>query len=223
MKSKIATIVLVVAVAACRGNERGDPGPTGPTGPAGPAGPTGPAGVAGSPGPPGPAGGRLRALTKDEDDLGFVYAFSLFTFGVAGSAPATVQVPMVLLKQQPSGSPPPPPVLVWRANQSGAPFPCTLLYESTDCTPTASSPIVAAPTSGASCVADDGHAYHPDLATEPATATFNSRRIASFDLTTFGFSWTCTAGSGTAPNVFAGIDSGAPPSVPSRIHFVALD
>ena len=38
---------------------------------------------------------------------------------------------MVLLKQEPSGSPAPPPILVWRANQSGAPFPCALLYEST--------------------------------------------------------------------------------------------
>ena len=222
-RCRAATLAFLSAVAACQGGERGDPGPAGPAGPAGPPGPGGPPGIAGPPGPTGPPSGRLRAFTKEGSDLGFVYAFSPFTFAIAGSPTATVQVPMVLLKQEPSGSPAPPPILVWRANQSGAPFPCALLYESTDCTPTAASPIVAAPTSGAACVADDGHAYLPDFASEGTTVTFNSRRLATFDLTTLAFVWTCSAAVDTATNVFAGIDGGAPRAVASRIHFVPAD
>jgi hypothetical protein len=130
---------------------------------------------------------------------------------------------MLLLKEQPAGTPAPPPVLVWRAFLSGAPFPCTVFYESADCSPTAGWPVVAAPQSGAACIDASGRAWAAPPATNPTTVTFGSRLTPSWDVVALDFSWACATPGGTATNILLGADMGVPPAVTSRIYWVPVD
>jgi hypothetical protein len=206
MSNRIRTAAAAVGallLASCA--QQGDVGPQGPSGPAG------------SP------SGRLRAHANDGTDLGFVYATFPMTV-TFGPTPAQGTVPMLLLKQQPPGNPLPEPVLVYRTPVTGEAVTCQILYESSDCTPTAGWPIVVAPASGNACLDPDGHAW---VAAPGATArnlAVGSRRIALWDGPAQSVSgWSCQSGSTTLYNVFAGSDRGVPPAIASRIYYLPAD
>jgi hypothetical protein len=215
----IASFVAATFLAACSG-EKGDPGAAGPSGPSGPAGAKG---DKGDPGPAGPAGGRLRAFTPEGTDLGFVHG--LFPMGVSLTTGGSTTLNMVLLKQQAPGTPAPAPALVWRFFLNGAAFPCTLFYETPDCTATAGWPIVGTPASGAACVDPAGHAWVAPPAVIPTSVAASSRLFAAWDPATLAFVWSCSTlnPASPVPNVTPGEDRGIPPAVTSRISCVPAE
>ena len=199
----------------------GPAGPTGPTGPAGSTGATGAQGPIGPTGPTGPAGGHLRAYLNDGTDLGYAYGTAIFSFPLASSPSSMVDVAMMLVKVRRTDAPPPPPFLVWRAIVSGAAFPCSSFFTSTDCT--GAPAIVTGPSSGATCSDSTGAGWAVPAGATPANVSFNSRLSPAWDATTLTFKWTCATATGATVNTFPTSSAGALPAVTQRMYFVPTD